>query len=277
MAPPAQGVREGLRMGYEVKLEVFEGPIDLLLHLITRQRVDIYEVSISTITEEYLKAVGALDDLDLEAATGFLVVAATLLELKSARLLPVRDEDDEAGGLLEARDMLLARLVELSTFREAGGWLAVELEKGAVFFARSAGLEPRFVGLAPDLLARVTSERLAATAALVLAPKPQPVLDISHVTPITASVRDAINDIAAALQLAGPVAFSDLCAARMERIDVVVRFLALLELFKAGAVELSQDDRFGEIKASWTNEVAAQDVVEDAEEYTVDLQKERPS
>ncbi len=277
MSPPAQGVREGLRMGYEVKLEVFEGPIDLLLHLITRQRVDIYEVSISTITEEYLKAVGALDDLDLEATTGFLVVAATLLELKSARLLPARDVDDEEGGLLEARDMLLARLVELSTFREAGGWLAVELEKGAVFFARSAGLEPRFVGLAPDLLARVTSERLAAAAALVLAPKPQPVLDTSHVTPITASVKEAISDIASALQLAGPVAFSDLCAARMERIDVVVRFLALLELFKAGAVELSQDDRFGEIKASWTNEVAAQDVVEDAEEYTVDLQKERPS
>ncbi len=115
-------------MGYEVKLEVFEGPIDLLLHLITRQRVDIYEVSISTITEEYLRAVGALDDLDLEAATGFLVVAATLLELKSARLLPARDADDEEGGLLEARDMLLARLVELATFREAGAWLAVELE-----------------------------------------------------------------------------------------------------------------------------------------------------
>lgn len=264
-------------MGYEVKLEVFEGPIDLLLHLITRQRVDIYEVSISTITEEYLRAVGALDDLDLEAATGFLVVAATLLELKSARLLPARDADDEEGGLLEARDMLLARLVELATFREAGAWLAVELEKGAVFFARSAGLEPRFVGLAPDLLARVTTDRLAASAALVLAPKTQPVLDTSHVTPITASVKDAIGDIATALQLAGPVAFSDLCAARMERIDVVVRFLALLELFKAGAVELSQDDRFGEIRASWTNEVAAQEVVEDAEEYTLDLEKEATS
>ncbi len=139
-------------MAYEVKLEVFEGPIDLLLHLITRQRVDIYEVSISTITEEYLEAVGSIEDLDLESATGFLVVAATLLELKSARLLPARSLDDADGQLLEERDMLLARLVELSTLREAGAWIAVGLEKGAVYMARTAGLEPQFVGLAPDLL-----------------------------------------------------------------------------------------------------------------------------
>ncbi len=261
-------------MAYEVRLEVFEGPIDLLLHLITRQRVDIYEVSISTITEEYLEAVGDLGDLDLESATGFLVIAATLLELKSTRLLPSRSLDEADGRLLEERDLLLARLVELSTLREAGAWIAVALERGSVFFARTAGLEPQFVGLAPDLLARVSSEDLAAAAALLLAPKPQPILDTSHVTPITASVKEAIGDISSALQAGGRVAFADLCVSISERIEVVVRFLALLELFKAGAIELSQDDRFGEIQARWTSEVAAQEVIEEAEEYTIDLQRQ---
>jgi len=264
-------------MAYEVKLEVFEGPIDLLLHLITRQRVDIYEVSISTITEEYLEAVGAIEDLDLESATGFLVVAATLLELKSARLLPAQSLGDTDGRLLEERDLLLARLVELSTLREAGAWIAVGLERGAVYMARTAGLEPQFVGLAPDLLARVGPADLASAAALVLAPRPEVLLDTSHVAPITASVKDAISDIATVLQLGGAVAFADLCAATRERIDVVVRFLALLELFKAGAIDLSQDDRFGEIRALWTNEVAAEDVVEEAEEYTIDLRDEARS
>jgi segregation and condensation protein A len=260
-------------MAYEVKLEVFEGPIDLLLHLITRQRVDIYEVSIATITEEYLEAVGEIENLDLESATGFLVVAATLLELKSARLLPSSALDEADGRLLEERDLLLARLVELSTLREAGAWIAVGLERGAVFYSRTAALEPQFIGLAPDLLAKVTLSDLASAAARALEPKPQVTLDTSHVSPITASVKDAIADLAATLRHGGAHAFADLCALTHERIDVVVRFLALLELFKAGAIELSQDDSFGEIRARWTGEVGAEDVIEEAEEYTVDLEK----
>lgn len=261
-------------MAYEVKLEVFEGPIDLLLHLITRQRVDIYEVSISTITEEYLTAVASMEDADLESATGFLVVAATLLELKSVRLLPSGQLGDVDGSLLEERDLLLARLVELSTFREAGAWLAVGMEHGSAYFGRTAGLEPQFVGLAPDLLDGVDAADIARTAALTLAPKPEGVLDTSHVAPITASVKDAIGDVAALLQIGSPVAFADLCRGTPDRIHVVVRFLALLELFKAGAIELSQEDRFGEIRALWTSEVAVEDVVAEAEEYTLDLQGE---
>ena len=124
-------------MTHEVRLEVFEGPIDLLLHLITRQRVDIYEVSIAEITDEYLKALGAMEGLDLEAATGFLVVAATLLELKSIRLLPAPDRDNDGDlALLEERDLLLARLVECATFREAGAWLFAGLQRGTNFHAR---------------------------------------------------------------------------------------------------------------------------------------------
>ena len=255
-------------MSYEVKTEVFEGPIDLLLHLITRQRVDIYDVSLSTITDEFLAAIGRMEKLDLEAATGFLVVAATLLELKSLRLLPSRS-DAVDSSLLEERDLLLARLVECSTYREAGTWVNGELAAGGRFFSRTAGLEPRFLELAPDLLAKVTLADLAARAAVALTPKPEPEFDTSHVNPITASVKDAIVELCGRLEGAQSLSFDDLCGRITDRIEVVVRFLALLELFKAGAVDIAQADRFGDIVAVWTGEVEVIQVVEDAEEYTV--------
>ncbi|HEX2058590.1 MAG TPA: ScpA family protein [Actinomycetota bacterium] len=261
-------------MAYEVKLEVFEGPIDLLLHLITRQRVDIYDVSLARITEEYLAAIAGLDHTDLETATGFLVVAATLLELKSARLLPGRSGDEEDGHLLEERDLLLARLVECSTFREAGAWIARGLEGGAAFHGRSAGLEERFVDLAPKVELKASRERLAALAAAALAPRPQPEVDVSHLAPIRASVRDAIVEVASLLRRrGGPAPFRELCSGAAERIDVVVRFLALLELFKAGAVDLVQLERFGDIRATWTGEAQAEDVLAEADEYVIDLRE----
>jgi segregation and condensation protein A len=256
-------------MGYEVKLEVFEGPLDLLLHLITRQRVDIYDVSLATITEEYLAAMASLGELDLETATGFLVVAATLLELKSARLLPRHGDDDAASKLLEERDLLLARLVECATFRDAGAWIAAGLRAGDAFHGRAVALEDRFVDLAPDLLARVTVEDLARAAERVLAPRPVLVLDTSHVSPIRASVKDAIAEISAALESNQTLSFDELCRDRPDRIEVVVRFLALLELFKAGAVDLDQAVSFGAITASWTGEVSPDEVMVEAEEYTV--------
>lgn len=261
-------------MAYEVKLEVFEGPIDLLLHLITRQRVDIYDVSLARITEEYLSAIAGLDHTDLETATGFLVVAATLLELKSARLLPGRGGDEEETHLLEERDLLLARLVECSTFREAGAWLARGLEAGATAYGRSAGLEERFVDLAPKVVLKTTPERLGALAAAALAPRPEPEVDVSHVAPIRVTVRDAIVEVAALLRgHPEPRGFRDLCAGAAERIDVVVRFLALLELFKAGAVDLVQVDRFGDIRAHWTGAAEAEDVLAEADEYVIDLRE----
>ena len=258
-------------MAYEVKTEVFEGPIDLLLHLITRQRVDIYDVSLASITDEYLRVVESMQDLDLEVATGFLVVAATLLELKSARLLPSRRLDEADAALLEERDLLLARLVECSTFREAGAWIATALASGASFHGRSVALEPRYMDLAPDLLARVTVDDLARAAAHALTPTPQPVLDMSHVAPIKVSVRDAIVAVAETLRSGGRSTFIELCESATERIDVVVRFLALLELFKAGAVELEQADRFGDITARWTGDTAApEDMAALADEYQLE-------
>lgn len=255
-------------MSYEVKLENFEGPLDLLLHLITRQRVDIYDISLSTITEEYVAALRALGPMDLEAATGFLVIAATLLELKSARLLPAGDEET-AGRLLEERDLLLARLVECATFREAGVWIAAGLTAGARRHGRAAGLEERFSDIAPDLLANTKLGDILARASLVFAPKPRIELDTSHVAPITASVRDAIEEVADVLSRQRSVTFEALCGRSLDRIEIVVRFLALLELFKAGAIDLIQADRFGSIEAVWTGTAGAADALELAEEYTL--------
>ena len=255
-------------MSHDVRLEVFEGPIDLLLHLITKQRVDIYDVSISTITEEYVDAVVRMEVIDLDAATAFLVVAATLLELKSMRLLPAPSADG-ADAVLEERDLLLARLVEAATYREAGGWIARRLEAHAWFVGRTAGLEPRFVDVAPDLLADTAIADVAAAAARALAPKPQVVLDTSHVAPIAASVRDALVELSGRLENEEEASFERLCGG-VERMDVIVRFLALLELFKAGAVELAQAERFGDIRARWTGRVPVEIVLDDVEEYALE-------
>src|SRR5919106_4381541 len=256
-------------MPHEVKLEVFEGPIDLLLHLITRQRVDIYDVSLAQITEEYLAAIRGIDALDLESATGFLVVAATLLELKSSRLLPSRTADDADAGLLEQRDLLLARLVECATYRSAGGWLRAGLAAGERFHPRPEGLEAEFIVLAPDPLAQISLDDLTGAAARLLAPRPKLELDTSHLAPIRASVRDAIIEVAERASSGRPTSFEDLCGGTQERIEVVVRFLALLELYKAGAIELDQPDSWGAIVVHWTGEVEASAVALDAEEYTL--------
>lgn len=256
-------------MAHEVRTEFFEGPIDLLLHLITRQRVDIYDVSISSITDEYLGVLERMEDLDLETATGFLVVAATLLELKSIRLLPApADLDAEDQRALEARDLLLARLVEVSTFKSAGAWLNTAIHEGADYHGREVPLEPAFAGLQPDLVLRVSPADLVAAAARIFAPLVVPQLTIEHMSPITASVRDAIAELSSRLATAGSATFEELCGPRA-RMEVVVRFLGLLELFKAGAVTLTQSDRFGTIRARWTGDVEADEVMAEAEEYSL--------
>jgi segregation and condensation protein A len=257
-------------MAYQVKLDVFEGPIDLLLHLITRQRVEIYDVSLSSITSEYLKVVAAMQTVDLELTTGFLLVAATLLELKSNRLLPSRVGEGSDLELLEERDLLLARLIECSTFREAGAWIAAALEEGAAYHGREVSLEPQFLAVSPDLLQKVTPAKLAQAAAKALAVKPVPVLDTSHLTPIRVSVRDAIEEVGERLQRDGRLSFEDLCEGSDDRMVVIVRFLALLELLKSGAVSLEQAQRFGDIQATWTGEVDVEIAVGEADEYSLD-------
>jgi len=234
-------------MTYQVKLQVFEGPFDLLLHLIAKRELDIYEVSLASITEEYLDYIRSMQDLDLEVATEFLIVAATLIEIKAARLLPGAPVDEEAALALSERDMLIARLLEYRAFKDAAARLAAMTAENAGFIGRRAGPGKEFDHLCPDLLARVSPADLATIAARALAPRPIVALDLSHITPIRVSVAEAIAAVMAMLAERASVTFREITKDCMTRIDKVVRFLAVLELIKRGQADVDQSENFGEI------------------------------
>nr|MBA3432040.1 segregation/condensation protein A [Actinomycetota bacterium] len=233
-------------------------------------RVDIYDVPLAAITDEYIGAVADMRSVDLETATGFLVVASALLELKSARLLPRSSEDESQLALLEQRDLLLARLLECATYRAAGGWMDGQLKRGEARYARALPLPPDLaVSVAKQPLALSVAD-LTAAAVRALAPRPNPEIDTSYIPLGTASVRDAIAEVGRRLVETGSITLVDLCPPHLRRGDVVVRFLALLELYKAGAVALEQTERFGDIRATWTGDTEVGDVLEVAEEYALE-------
>jgi len=238
---------------YEVQTAVFEGPFDLLLHLITSEQVDVYEVSLSRIVDGYLTELERMEHLDLEVATEFLLIAATLVELKTRRLLPGPDDVDLDDELLlfEERDLLLARLLEFKTFKDA----ASEIERlgrlAGLSHPRMACIEERFLDIAPDILAGVTADDLRGAFVAVLAPKPQPRVDLDHVAPIRASVRDALEELVRELPASGPTTFRRLAGHHRQRLEVIVRFLAVLELYKRGLVELDQASTFGDLEITW--------------------------
>ena len=240
-------------MPYEVQTRVYEGPFDLLLHLILREQVDLYEISLRDIVDAYLGELERMETCDLDVATEFLLIAATLVELKSRRLLP-DDEDldlDDELALWEERDLLLARLLECKTFKDASvvlQRLAAEADRSK---PRVAGLEERYLDVAPDLLAGVTPDRLRTAFLRAIAPKPIPSIDLDHVAPIRASVTDAVEELVDELPRVGQITFRALTASLVERLEVVVRFLAVLELFKQGWVDLDQGTNFGEISITW--------------------------
>jgi segregation and condensation protein A len=241
-----------------VQTAVFEGPFDLLLHLILREQVDIYEISLSRIVDAYLAELDRMTSanaaLDLDVATEFLLIAATLIELKARRLLPGRDDielDDELA-LWEERDVLLARLLECKTFKDAARVLTLMSDEAGRSFPRRAGLvEERFLDLTPDLLANVKPGDLKAAFLRAVAPKPVPRVDLFHVTNIKANVSDAVAELLDELPRAGRVTFRRLTASLVDRLEVVVRFLALLELFKQGLVDIDQPMAFGDIEIVW--------------------------
>ncbi len=238
---------------YEVTTEVFNGPFDLLLHLILAEEVDLYDISLTSIVDAYLAEIERMERCNLDVATEFLLIAATLVELKARRLLPDDDAfdlDDELA-LFEERDLLLARLLECKTFKDAASVLRSLHEAAAQSYPRVAGVEDAFVNLAPDLLEGIDVDDLRAACIRALTPKPKPALDLYHVSPITASVDDAIREMADELPGAGRVNFRRLTAGLVDRIDVVVRFLAVLELFKQGIVEVHQVRAFGDIELEW--------------------------
>ncbi|HEY3139640.1 MAG TPA: ScpA family protein [Acidimicrobiales bacterium] len=240
-------------MAYEVQTPVFEGPLDLLLHLILREQVDLYEVSLSAIVDGYIAHLDQIEELNLEITTEFLLIAATLVELKSRRLLPTSDEmdlDDELA-LWEERDLLLHRLVECKTFKEAAIALQVMAGEAGRSMPRCVGVDERFVGLMPDLLAGITPEDLRRAFLTAVAPKPKPRVDLEHVAPIRASVTDALAELVDELPRVGRISFRALTGGLVERLEVVVRFLAILELFKSGLVDLEQAQRFGDIQIRW--------------------------
>jgi segregation and condensation protein A len=237
---------------YEVATPVYDGPFELLLHLILREEVDLYEVSLLDIVDAYLAEFERIEHCDLDAATEFLLIASTLVELKSRRLLPVDDDvdlDDELA-LWEERDLLLSRLLECKTFKDAAVVLRRLHRDGARTYPRLAGIEEQFVSLAPDLLAGIEAEDLRRAYVKVLT-RPQPRVDLHHVAPIKANVADAVEELVDELPRLGRTTFRSLTGSLVERIEVVVRFLAVLELFKAGYVELDQIGRFGDIHIVW--------------------------
>lgn len=241
-------------MGYEVTTPVFAGPFDLLLHLILSEELDIHEVSLSRIVEAYLVEIQKMESLDLDIATEFLLIAATLIELKTRRLLPSRDdtEIDEEFALWEERDLLLARLLDCKTFKDVAVVMNTLIERADLSFPRMAGPDESFASLMPDLLEGVTPLRLQRALLKVAAPKQHITIDMVHVTPIRASVADALIELIEFLPTAGRISFSEISKGITERVEVIVRFLALLELFKQGRVELVQGDRFGDVVVLWT-------------------------
>jgi segregation and condensation protein A len=240
-------------MPYEVQTPVFEGPFDLLLHLITREQVDLWDISLSRIVDAYIAELEKMDHLDLDAATEFLLIAATLVELKTRRMLPGRDDIDldEELQLWEERDLLLSRLLECKTFKDAAHALSDLATAAERSFPRTAGLEEQFFNLTPDLLEGVTGDRLRTAFLKAMTPKPVPRIDLDHVAPIRASVSDALVELADELPRIGRISFRRLTQELVERLEVIIRFLAVLELYKQGLVDLDQTERFGDIEVIW--------------------------
>ena len=240
-------------MAVEVHTPVYEGPFDLLLQLILKEQVDIYEVNLSTIVDAYLTELEKLQELDLDIATGFLLIAATLVELKARRLLPNQaDMDlDEELALWEERDMLLARLLEAKTFKDVAAVFAQLAEDADQSFPRNVGPDERFAELMPDLLEGTTVRSLQRAAIRALTPRPVPTVDLFHVNPIKVTVADAVAELLDELPRIGRISFRRLTADLGDRIEVIVRFLAVLELFKQGAIDIDQPERFGDIEVIW--------------------------
>jgi segregation and condensation protein A len=237
-----------------VETPSYSGPFDLLLQLILKEQVDIHEVSLSVIVDQFLAEVERLQTLDLDVATEFLLIAATLVELKTRRLLPgSADLDlDEELALWEERDLLVARLLECKTFQDVAKVFASLAERADLSYARAVGPDERFEGLAPDLLEGTSVERLRRAAIKAFTPTPVPVVDLHHVNPIRFTVAEAVAELVEELPRWGRVSFRRLTANLADRIEIIVQFLAVLELYKQGYLDLEQAELFGEIEILWT-------------------------
>lgn len=240
-------------MPYDVVTPVFSGPFDLLLHLITKDEVELWDVNLSEIVDAFVAELEQMDGVDLDIATDFLLTAAVLVELKTRRLLPGRtdiDLDDELA-LWEERDLLIARLLECKTFKDAAISLDRLGDRAGLALPRTAGIEEEFLGVAPDLLAGVTPLQLAQAFGRASEPKPVPTVDLFHVAPIRLSVAEAVARLVTTLPRSGPTTFRRLAGEAADRVEVIVTFLALLEMFKQGLIDLGQEERFSTLSVIW--------------------------
>ncbi|SPM36906.1 Chromatin segregation and condensation protein Rec8/ScpA/Scc1, kleisin family, partial [Mycobacterium rhizamassiliense] len=261
-APP----EAGSPTGFQVRLTNFEGPFDLLLQLIFAHRLDVTEVALHQVTDDfiaYTREVGS--QLDLEETTAFLVVAATLLDLKAARLLPAgRIDDEEDLALLEVRDLLFARLLQYRAFKHVAEMFA-ELEATALrSYPRSVALEDRFTELLPEVMIGVDAQRFAEIAAVAFSPRPVPTVSITHLHELQVSVPEQAQRLLSILQARGHgqwATFSELVADCEAPMEVVGRFLALLELYRSRAVAFDQSEPLGVLQISWTGDRPASEAL----------------
>jgi segregation and condensation protein A len=256
-APPPglDASAEAGRVGvFEVHLANFEGPFDLLLQLISKHKLDVTEVALSQVTDEFIAHIRAGGKTwDLGQATEFLVVAATLLDLKAARLLPSAEiEDEEDLALLEARDLLFARLLQYRAYKQVAAHFARLEAEASRRHPRAVALEPRFAAAMPEVLLGIGPQRFAELAAAALSPKPPPVIAIDHVHAPRVSVREHAIVIRERVRRMGAATFRSLCSDCESTLEVVARFLALLELYREGVVGFDQVQALGELHVRWT-------------------------
>jgi len=238
----------------DVATPVYEGPFDLLLHLILREEVDIHEISLSTIVDAYLQELSRMQELDLDVATEFLLIAATLVELKARRLLPGRenvDLDDDLA-LWEERDMLLARLLECKTFKDVARILSRYVDDADRTYGRITGPEEHFTAMSPDPLEGITIGKLQVGFVRAITPRAELSLDLFHVSPIRFTVAEAVSGLITTLPATGRTTFRRMVDQLVERLDVIVHFLAILEMYKQGYIEIDQSDKLGDIHIEWT-------------------------
>ena len=243
--------------GFSVHLSNFDGPFDLLLQLISRHKLDITEVSLSLVTDEFISYIRSLEvsgqGWQLDQATEFLVVAATLLDLKAARLLPSGEvEDEEDLALLEARDILFARLLQYRAFKEIAASFQTMIETADKAFPRVVALDPALAALLPEVLIGVGPERFASIAERVLTPKSPPVVAIAHLHMALVSVSEQSKLVVEALRHSKTMSFRSLCHDADSTMVVVARFLALLDLYRQGNLRFNQVMALGELQISWT-------------------------
>ncbi len=265
--------------GFSVHLANFDGPFDLLLQLISRHKMDVTEVSLSMVTDEFISFIRGLEasgeGWELEQATEFLVVAATLLDLKAARLLPSGDvEDEEDLALLEARDLLFARLLQYRAFKEIAATFNERIAAADKSFARVVALDPALAALLPEVLIGVGAARFAAIAERVLTPKVVPVVAIQHLHMALVSVAEESRMVVEALRHSKTLSFRNLISDADSTLVVVARFLALLDLYRQGVLRFDQVIALGELQISWTGSLEGEVEITDEFDIPVVLEME---